>query len=73
MPKVYGDKPINVVVKRSEEVAQFIGVALENGKYNEGSIIDRMQKNASARKAKRGKTISFLAPQTLEKWLWITA
>ncbi|WP_390620143.1 SNF2-related protein, partial [Helicobacter pylori] len=44
VPKVYGDKPINVVVKRSEEVAQFIGVALENGKYNEGSIIDRMQK-----------------------------
>lgn len=44
MPKVYGDKPINVVVKRSEEVAQFIGVADENGKYNEGSIIDRMQK-----------------------------
>lgn len=31
VPKVYGDKPINVVVKRSEEVAQFIGVALENG------------------------------------------
>ncbi len=44
VPKVYGDKPINVVVKRSEEVAQFIGVADENGKYNEGSIIDRMQK-----------------------------
>ncbi|GAA6955983.1 hypothetical protein CHC183_09190 [Helicobacter pylori] len=31
VPKVYGDKPINVVVKRSEEVAQFIGVADENG------------------------------------------
>ncbi|GAA7941864.1 hypothetical protein HpBT072_03940 [Helicobacter pylori] len=30
-------------------------------------------KNARARKAKKGKTISFLAPQTLEKWLWITA
>ncbi len=73
VPKVYGDKPINVVVKRSEEVAQFIGVALENGKYNEGSIIDRMQKCEKARKIKKGKTISFLAPQTLEKWLWITA
>lgn len=72
VPKVYGDKPINVVVKRSEEVAQFIGVADENGKYNEGSIIDRMQK-CEGKKSKKGKTISFLAPQTLEKWLWITA
>ncbi|WP_390497322.1 SNF2-related protein, partial [Helicobacter pylori] len=54
VPKVYGDKPINVVVKRSEEVAQFIGVALENGKYNEGSIIDRMQK-CEDKKSKKGQ------------------
>ncbi len=74
VPKVYGDKPINVVVKRSEEVAQFIGVADENGKYNEGKALSLIGcKNARVRKAKKGKTISFLAPQTLEKWLWITA
>ncbi|WP_415751710.1 SNF2-related protein, partial [Helicobacter pylori] len=54
VPKVYGDKPINVVVKRSEEVAQFIGVADENGKYNEGSIIDRMQK-CEGKKSKKGQ------------------
>ncbi len=54
VPKVYGGKPINVVVKRSEEVAQFIGVALENGKYNEGSIIDRMQK-CEGKKSKKGQ------------------
>ncbi len=54
VPKVYGDKPINVVVKRSEEVAQFIGVADENGKYNEGSIIDRMQK-CEGNKSKKGQ------------------
>ncbi|XNZ27400.1 SNF2-related protein [Helicobacter pylori] len=54
VPKVYGDKPINVVVKRSEEVAQFIGVADENGKYNEGSIIDRMQK-CKRKKSKKGQ------------------
>ncbi len=54
VPKVYGDKPINVVVKRSEEVAQFIGVADENGKYNEGSIIDRMQR-CEGKKNKKGQ------------------
>ncbi len=56
VPKVYGDKPINVVVKRSEEVVQFIGVADENGKYkyNEGSIIDRMQK-CEGKKSKKGQ------------------
>ncbi|WP_423750387.1 helicase-related protein [Helicobacter pylori] len=54
VPKVYEDKPINVVVKRSEEVAQFIGVADENGKYNEGSIIDRMQK-CEGKKNKKGQ------------------
>ncbi|MGL2449956.1 SNF2-related protein [Helicobacter pylori] len=54
VPKVYGDKPINVVVKRSEEVAQFIGVADENGKYNESSIIDRMQK-CEGKKNKKGQ------------------
>ncbi|WQV91050.1 DEAD/DEAH box helicase family protein [Helicobacter pylori] len=54
VPKVYGDKPINVVVKRSEEVAQFIGVADENGKYNEGSIIDRMQK-CEGKKSQKGQ------------------
>ncbi|WP_238728208.1 SNF2-related protein [Helicobacter pylori] len=54
VPKVYGDKPINVVVKRSEEVAQFIGVVDKNGKYNEGSIIDRMQK-CEGKKNKKGQ------------------
>ncbi|MGL2612037.1 SNF2-related protein [Helicobacter pylori] len=54
VPKVYGDKPINVVVKRSEEVAQFIGVALENGKCTESSIIDRMQK-CEGKKNKKGQ------------------
>ncbi|MGL2794738.1 SNF2-related protein [Helicobacter pylori] len=54
VPKVYGDKPINVVVKRSEEVAQFIGVVDKNGKYNEGSIIDRMQK-CEGKKSKKGQ------------------
>ncbi len=54
VPKVYGDKPINVVVKRSEEVAQFIGVADENGKYNESSIIDRMQK-CEGKKSQKGQ------------------
>ncbi|WP_305859157.1 helicase-related protein [Helicobacter pylori] len=54
LEQIYGDKPINVVVKRSEEVAQFIGVADENGKYNEGSIIDRMQK-CEGKKSKKGQ------------------
>ncbi|AFI04121.1 adenine specific DNA methyltransferase [Helicobacter cetorum MIT 00-7128] len=54
VPKVYGGKPINVVVPRSEEVAQYIGIADENGKYNEGSIIDRMQK-CEGKKNKKGE------------------
>ncbi|AFI06653.1 SNF2-related protein [Helicobacter cetorum] len=54
VPKVYGGKPINVVVPRSEEVAEYIGIADENGKYNEGSIIDRMQK-CEGKKNKKGE------------------
>ncbi|GAA8280190.1 hypothetical protein HpBT166_02240 [Helicobacter pylori] len=40
--------------ENAEEVAQFIGVADENGKYNEGSIIDRMQK-CEGKKSKKGQ------------------
>nr|WP_324761499.1 SNF2-related protein [Helicobacter cetorum] len=54
VPKVYGGKPINVVVPRSEEVAQYIGIADEKGEYNEGSIIDRMQK-CEGKKNKKGE------------------
>ncbi len=42
VPNVKGGKAINVVVPRSDVVANFIGIEDEYGKYNEGSIIDRM-------------------------------
>ncbi|WP_104725491.1 SNF2-related protein, partial [Helicobacter suis] len=44
VPPIEGGKPINIVVPRSEEVARFIGVQDESGKFNEGSIVDRMEK-----------------------------
>ncbi|BCD70443.1 hypothetical protein SNTW_10880 [Helicobacter suis] len=44
MPPIEGGKPINIVVPRSEEVARFIGVQDESGKFNEGSIVDHMEK-----------------------------
>lgn len=43
VPKLYNDKPINEVVPRSDEVARYIGIQDENGIYNEGSIIWRME------------------------------
>ena len=42
VPNVKGGKAINVVVPRSDVVANFIGIEDEYGKYNKGSIIDRM-------------------------------
>lgn len=43
IPKLLNDKPINVVVPRSELIANYIGVQDENGLYNENSIIWRME------------------------------
>ena len=43
VPKLYNDKPINEVVPRSEEVARYIGIQDENGLWNEGSIVWRME------------------------------
>lgn len=43
LPKLDGDKPKNEISKRSENIANFIGVQDENGDYNYGSIIYRME------------------------------
>lgn len=43
VPKVKNDKAINVISPRSEDIANFIGIEDEYGKYNEGSIIWRME------------------------------
>nr|WP_257395636.1 SNF2-related protein [Campylobacter lari]MCR2070239.1 SNF2-related protein [Campylobacter lari subsp. concheus] len=43
VPKLYNDKPINVVAPRSDEIAEFIGIQDENGSWNEGSIVWRME------------------------------
>lgn len=43
VPKLYNDKPINVVVPRSDEVAEFIGVQDEQMRWNKGSIVWRME------------------------------
>lgn len=43
VPKLYNDKPINVVVPRSDEVAEFIGVQDEQMQWNQGSIVWRME------------------------------
>ncbi|WP_104722728.1 SNF2-related protein [Helicobacter mesocricetorum] len=43
VPKLYNDKPINIVAPRSEEIAEFIGIQDENGNWNEGSIVWRME------------------------------
>ncbi|EKK8830659.1 helicase, partial [Campylobacter coli] len=43
VPKLYNDKPINIVAPRSEEIAEFIGIQDENGRWNEGSIVWRME------------------------------
>lgn len=42
VPKIRGGKAINIVSPRSEAIASFIGIEDENGQYNAGSIIDRM-------------------------------
>lgn len=43
VPKLYNDKPINIVAPRSKEIAEFIGIQYENGRWNEGSIVWRME------------------------------
>ncbi|WP_432805901.1 SNF2-related protein [Helicobacter apodemus] len=43
VPKLYNDKPINVIAPRSEAIAEFIGIQDENGNWNEGSIVWRME------------------------------
>ncbi|WP_301006626.1 MULTISPECIES: SNF2-related protein [Helicobacter] len=43
VPKLYNDKPINVVAPRSEAIAEFIGIQDENGMWNKGSIVWRME------------------------------
>lgn len=43
VPKLYNDKPINIVAPRSEEIAEFIGIQDESGRWNEGSIVWRME------------------------------
>lgn len=43
VPKLYNDKPINIVAPRSKEIAEFIGIQDENGRWNEGSIVWRME------------------------------
>ncbi len=43
VPKLYNDKPINVVCPRSDDVAYFIGVQDENMQWNEGSVVWRME------------------------------
>ncbi|MEE6541910.1 SNF2-related protein, partial [Campylobacter coli] len=43
VPKLYNDKPINIVAPRSEKIAEFIGIQDENGRWNEGSIVWRME------------------------------
>lgn len=43
VPKLHNDKPTNIIAPRSDEIANFIGVANEDGNYNKGSIIYRME------------------------------
>ncbi|WP_238386997.1 MULTISPECIES: SNF2-related protein [unclassified Campylobacter] len=43
VPKLYNNKPINVVAPRSDEIAEFIGIQDENGMWNEDSIVWRME------------------------------
>ena len=42
MPKVKNGGAINVVVPRSDNVARFIDIEDDNGEFNKGSIIWRM-------------------------------
>lgn len=43
VPKLENGKPTNIIVPRSDAVADFIGIPDKNGNYNEGSIIYRME------------------------------
>lgn len=43
VPKIKNGKAINVISPRSEDIANFIGIEDEYGRYNEGSIIWRME------------------------------
>ncbi len=43
VPKLENDKPTNIIAPRSDAVADFIGVSDDNGNYNYGSIIWRME------------------------------
>lgn len=43
VPKLEGDKPINIIAPRSDDIARYIGVQNEKGEWNEGSIIWRME------------------------------
>lgn len=42
VPNIKGGSPTNIIIPRSNEVANFIGVEDENGNYNIGSIIYKM-------------------------------
>lgn len=42
VPSIKGNTPTNIIIPRSDEIANFIGVEDENGNYNQGSIIYRM-------------------------------
>lgn len=42
VPKIKGGNPTNIIVPRTENIANFIGIEDENGQYNKGSIIWRM-------------------------------
>ncbi|CAD7289518.1 hypothetical protein LMG7974_01595 [Campylobacter majalis] len=50
VPSIKGGTPTNVIIPRSDEVANFIGVEDENGNYNKGSIIYRMDHLDSSKK-----------------------
>lgn len=43
LPPIKGGKPQNVVVPRSEDQAQYIGVPNENGEYPQGSLVWRAE------------------------------
>jgi N12 class adenine-specific DNA methylase/predicted RNA methylase len=43
VPKLMGDKPLNVVAERSYHQASFIGEELEDGSYTKGSLIHRAE------------------------------
>ena len=42
VPRIKGGNPTNIIIPRTENIANFIGIENEQGEYNEGSIIWRM-------------------------------